>query len=98
MASWRNGQFDEKVFQAFVKTIGIYPTGTLLKLKSGRLGLVMEQSAKSLTEPLVKVFFSTRVDAYIRPEIIDLSKSADNVVSVEDPEQLGLDLEKVTNA
>ena len=28
MAEWKNGHFDERVFQAFVKTIGIYPSGT----------------------------------------------------------------------
>ncbi len=57
MAEWKDGHFDETVFHAFVKTIGIYPNGTLLKLESGRLGLVIEQSAKSLTTPIVKVFF-----------------------------------------
>lgn len=36
MASWKDGHFDETVFRAFVKTIGIYPIGTLAKLKSGR--------------------------------------------------------------
>ena len=44
MAEWRNGHFDERVFQAFVKTIGIYPSGTLVRLKSGRLAIVMEQT------------------------------------------------------
>ena len=97
MTSWKDGHFDEKIFHAFVKTIGIYPNGALLKLKSGRLGVVIEQSSKSLTTPLVKVFFSTRADAYIRPEIIDLSKSTDNIVSVEDAQQLGIDLEKIIN-
>ncbi len=97
MTSWKEGHFDEKVFCAFVKTIGIYPNGALLKLKSGRLGVVVEQSPKSLTTPLVKVFFSTRSDAYIRPEIIDLSKSTDNIVSVEDAQLLGIELEKVTS-
>jgi putative nucleotidyltransferase with HDIG domain len=44
MAAWKAGHFNEVVFQAFVKTVGIYPNGTLVKLKSGRLGVVSEQS------------------------------------------------------
>lgn len=28
MAEWQEGHFDKDIFQAFVKTIGIYPTGT----------------------------------------------------------------------
>ena len=33
MAEWRNGHFDERVFQAFVKTIGIYPSPGLPSTK-----------------------------------------------------------------
>jgi hypothetical protein len=72
MAEWR-GHFDEKIFQAFVKSIGIYPIGTLVRLESGRLGVVLEQSDKSLLAPKVKVFFSTRSSTYIPPQIIDLA-------------------------
>ena len=95
MASWKDGHFDETVFRAFVKTVGIYPNGTLVKLKSGRLGVVLEQSEKSLMTPLIRVFFSIRADGYIPVEMIDMSKSADTIVSAENPEQWGLDLEKI---
>jgi putative nucleotidyltransferase with HDIG domain len=95
MALWKDGHFDETVFRAFVKTVGIYPVGTLLKLKSGRLGLVVEQSGKSLLTPMVKVFFSTHTNGHIPVEIIDMSKSEDSIVSAETPEQWGLDLGKI---
>ena len=94
MAAWRDGHFDENIFHAFVKTVGIYPNGSLLKLESGRLGVVVEQS-KKLTSPFIKVFFSIRANAHIPMEIIDLSKSKETVASIEDPLQWGLDLEKV---
>ena len=95
MAEWKNGHFDEVIFHAFVKTVGIYPAGTLLKLKSGRLGVVTDQSKKSLTMPLVKVFFSTRSNAHILQEIIDLSKSADSIANLENPLQWGFDLGEI---
>lgn len=94
MAAWKDGHFDEKVFHAFVKTIGIYPNGTLLKLESGRLGVVIEQSEK-LIAPLVKIFFSVRANAHIPVEIIDLSESVEVIASIEDPSQWKLDLDKV---
>ncbi len=95
MASWKDGHFDETVFQAFVKTIGIYPSGTLLKLKSGRLGMVMEQSTKKLTTPSIKTFFSTRANAHIPVEILDLSKGTDGIEKIEDPVQWGFDINKI---
>ena len=95
MASWKDGHFDESIFQAFVKTVGIYPSGTLLKLQSGRLGVVIEQSTKKLTTPIVKIFFSTRANAHIPAEIIDISKGMDSIENIEDPAKWGFDLNKI---
>jgi HD-GYP domain-containing protein (c-di-GMP phosphodiesterase class II) len=87
MAEWAIGHFDVKVFQAFVKSLGIYPIGSLVKLTSGRLGVVVEQTGKSLTTPTVKVFFSTKSNMRIVPEVIDLSQpgGVEKIVSREDP-------------
>ncbi len=87
MAEWAKGHFDETVFQAFVKSLGIYPTGSLVRLESGRLGVVVEQSEKSLLAPKVKVFFSTKANARIRPEDIDLARASvqDKIAGREDP-------------
>jgi HD-GYP domain-containing protein (c-di-GMP phosphodiesterase class II) len=96
MAEWQEGHFDSKVFHAFVKTIGIYPSGTLVKLKSTRLAVVIEQSNSSLITPIVKVFFSTKSNGPIHPEIVDLSQTIDSIVSAEDPVKWGFDLKKLT--
>ncbi|WP_281728971.1 HD-GYP domain-containing protein [Pseudomonas sp. Tri1] len=84
MASWE-GHFDPVIFQAFVKYMGIFPIGSLVRLESGRLAVVMEQSDASLLKPKVKVFFSTQKKASIPHEIIDLSdkKCADRIISRE---------------
>lgn len=90
MAEWQRGHFDLRIFHAFVKTVGIYPVGTLVKLKSGRLGYVVEQGKKSLTAPIVKVFFSEQANAHILPELVDLSDSRDVILSSHDPGHWGL--------
>ncbi len=92
MAQWaKDGHFDERVFQAFVKSIGIYPTGSLVKLKSGRLAVVVEQGSKSLVSPIVRVFFSTRSNEPIIPQLIDLgdAQGSDQIVSRESPSTWG---------
>ncbi|MBC7683241.1 MAG: HD-GYP domain-containing protein [Ferruginibacter sp.] len=88
MAEWTNGHLDAKVFHAFVKSLGIYPTGSLVRLTSGRLGVVTEQSPNSLLKPMVKVFFSTKSDMRIPPEVFDLSapNCKETIVAREDPE------------
>lgn len=92
MAEWSGDHFDPRIFQAFVKSIGIYPVGTFVKLESGRMGVVVEQSEKSLLAPKVKVFFSTKVGGYIPPQIVDLASPGvkDKILGREDPDKLGL--------
>ena len=91
MTDWCNGHFDEKIFQAFVKCIGIYPVGSLVRMKSGRLGVVVEQSEKSLLTPTVKVFFSTKSQAHIKPEVHVLSQpgTTEKIAGREDPNNWG---------
>ena len=75
------------IFQAFVKSMGIYPVGSLVQLSSGRIGVVVEQTSRSLTTPSVKVFFSTKSNLRILPQVIDLSRpeNKEKIVSREDP-------------
>jgi len=77
MSQW-TGQFDPAIFQAFVKSVGIYPVGTLVKLKSGRLAVVIEQNQASLVAPQVKVFFSSKSKMPIPLLSLDLSRSDAN--------------------
>jgi HD-GYP domain-containing protein (c-di-GMP phosphodiesterase class II) len=82
MASW-SGHFDPDVFKAFVKSLGIYPIGTVVMLKSGRLAVVIKQTPDSLLKPVVKAFFSTKSKIHIPVIELDLSKGMDEIVGNE---------------
>ena len=88
MASWK-GHFDERVFQAFVRSLGIYPVGSLVRLSNGRLAVVVEPSPRSLLKPVVKTVFSTRSGERVVPERIDRSAPGCTVqvLQREDPAQ-----------
>jgi len=73
MAGWAKGQFDPVVFKAFVTSLGIYPIGSLVRLKSGMLAVVTQQNPAALTAPEVKAFFSTKQEMRVTPRLIDLS-------------------------
>jgi HD-GYP domain-containing protein (c-di-GMP phosphodiesterase class II) len=87
MATWK-GHFDTMVFQSFVKGVGIYPTGSLVKMRSGRLAVVLEQNAAALTRPRVKIFFSTKAGLPLVPQVLDLASASaiDQIESRENPE------------
>jgi putative nucleotidyltransferase with HDIG domain len=87
MATWK-GHFDTAVFQSFVKSVGIYPTGSLVRLGSGRLAVVLDQNPSALTKPRVKVFFSTKSGLPLERRILDLANSAssDRIEARESPE------------
>jgi putative nucleotidyltransferase with HDIG domain len=72
MAKWE-GHFDKQLFNAFVKMVGIYPVGSLVRLTTQRLAVVIEPGLTSLVKPKVKVFFSLRSKAPIQIQVVDLA-------------------------
>jgi len=86
MASWE-GHFDKTIFAAFVKCIGIYPVGTLVRLESGHLAVVLDQNYGAICAPVVKKFFSTKSNQPVIPQVLNLEKAqgSDRIVRVEDP-------------
>ncbi|MFN5047843.1 HD-GYP domain-containing protein [Roseateles sp.] len=90
MAQWQ-GHFDPVVFQNFVKSVGIFPVGTLVKLASGRLAVVVDQNPANLVAPMVRVFYSTRSKMPIPVQLLDLSQASSNdkIVSREAPQDWG---------
>ena len=97
MASWQ-GHFDPVLFKLFVRMLGIYPVGSLVRLKSERLAVVIEQGQQSLLTPRLSVFYSIRLRQKVPLEQIDLAAKGvvDAIVSRESPEDWGFSgLEKL---
>ena len=79
MISWK-GQFDPTVLSAFIEVIGIYPTGSLVRLKSDKLAVVVEQNNHSYTRPRVRAFYCTATARAIPVELIDLGRTDEDCV------------------
>lgn len=99
MLEWSKFHFNPKLVHAFIRTIGIYPVGTLVMLESGKIAIVIEQYEKNLVLPLVRVVFNAKKNYYVTPEDIDLSNplgqgGGDKIVSHESPEKWGIDVSK----
>ena len=90
MASWGKGHLDHDIFRAFVRSVGVYPVGTIVKLKSNRLAIVTEQNENELRKPVIRAFYSTQLHERIEPRFIQIGKGHDEILSVEDPEAWNL--------
>jgi hypothetical protein len=88
MATWK-GHFDPVIFQSLVKSLGIYPTGSLVRMRSGRLAVVLDQNRSVLTKPRVKLFFSTKAGLPLKPRVLDLASpdAVDQIEGRESPEK-----------
>ena len=80
------GAFDPEVMKSFVNAMGIYPIGTVVELQSGRLAMVIDQSASDLASPKVRAFYSLALARPVTPEVIDLAHcyGADSIARIAD--------------
>lgn len=99
LLQWSKHHFNPELTQMFVRCIGIYPVGTLVRLESGRLAVVTEQNPDDLLRPRVKVVYDAVKRGYMLPEIVDLARGmgaggADAIIGHEAPEAWGFDTTK----
>lgn len=84
MASW-HGQFDRELMEAFRIAVGIYPVGSLVRLASKRLGVVVAPGNRPLA-PKVRLL-KTLTGLPLSPDVIDLASTErpEGIVGIEDP-------------
>ncbi|MBZ0104900.1 MAG: HD-GYP domain-containing protein [Sulfuricella denitrificans] len=93
LLEWSKFHFKPEMVQTFIRTLGIYPSGSLVRLGNNRLGIVLEQNAEKMLQPKVKVFYHAEKLHYLPPEEIDLARPGcqDRIVSHESFEKWGID-------
>ncbi|HEY7771636.1 MAG TPA: HD-GYP domain-containing protein [Marinagarivorans sp.] len=69
----RGTHFDETLALAFIKSVGLYPPGSLVELANGLIGLVLESNPKFSHLPMVVAIKRGEKDL-VREKIIDLSQ------------------------
>ncbi|PEQ12621.1 phosphohydrolase [Novosphingobium sp. PC22D] len=88
----QSARFDTAILERFVETLGVYPVGSFVTLRSGRLAMVVDQDPTAPHLPTVRAFYSLERGRHVGAETIALSScfGADAIVGVADLE--GLDL------
>jgi len=87
MAGWA-GQFDRDLLFSFMQSIAVYPPGMLVRLRSNRLAVVLDNGPRA-SRPRVRAFYSTTDHELIQPMtlVIDDSWATDQIISEEAPEK-----------
>lgn len=94
-AMWRwEGQFDRELLFAFMQATGVFPSGVVVELRSGRLGVILP-NAKRNSRPLVLAFFSVKDERRIELEeiAIDDDFAREAIVRIVAPEDFGLTMQ-----
>ena len=89
LLEWSHTHLDGDLVQHFIRVLGIYPVGTLVRLSSDRLAVVVEQG-EDLLRPTVRLVYNIVHRLPIRPRDLHLVHSNDQIVDYEDPEVWGL--------
>ncbi|MCP8900745.1 DUF3391 domain-containing protein [Gilvimarinus xylanilyticus] len=70
----RNTLFQEDLVVEFIRAIGLYPTGTLVELSTGEVGVVVEQNFARRLKPRVMVVMDTLKEKLDKPYLLDLAE------------------------
>ena len=86
--------YDEALVEKFIQCMGVYPVGTLVKLNSGKIGLISRLNKQKPLHPYVRVFYNTRMNQAIPMKEINLSESKykDQIDCCIRPEEFNLNL------
>ncbi len=76
LLEWSGTHFEEKLVHKFIRSMGIYPVGSLVLMESGRLAVVIEASEKDSSRPIIKIIYNTKSKQYLPVQTLDLSNSS----------------------
>ncbi len=86
-----NTCYSAELVQSFIRAMGIHPIGSLVKLKSGKLAIIIRQDTQSLTKPVVIAFYSVSAKHPIAAQRIDLAQNSDEIECAVHPKDYNLD-------
>ncbi len=68
----RGNSFQTELVESFIQAIGIYPTGSLVKLTNNAIGIVMEQPSNARLRPKVVIVKDSMNTTLTKPKVINL--------------------------
>ncbi len=99
MYDWRDDLFQAELVEHFIQCLGIYPIGSVVRLNSNEIGVIVTFDECSRLTPRVMLLLDKDHKYYSLPKMLDLSKFKDSddkylyeIKRVVKPEDYGIDL------
>ena len=101
----RGSEFDDGVVDTFIRSLGIYPVGSFVKLDTGEMGVVTQVNPEDALRPKVGIIFTRFGKKRPHPFVVDIYKefkdSGENARSITghgDPKEYDINVEDYLDA
>lgn len=90
------GAFDPEILRLFIESVGLFPVGSFVRMRSNKLAMVVDADKKDWTKPIVQTFFCLSKSQGVPAQTLFLSKDdeEDEIVDIANLEGLDLPDEK----
>lgn len=99
---WMPNNFDEELIQKFIRTLGIYPIGSVVELKTGHIGLVVKLNEAHRMKPVVMLVMNRNKEFYPRRKLVNLASSIwekkegrPEIKRIADAKEFNIDVKKI---
>lgn len=91
---WSDHYFDKELTYTFIRSVGVYPVGTFVRLENEMSGVVTD-STENVLQPVVRIFYNDNKKTAIQLQEIDLSQIGINVAGYDSPEKWSSDKRQI---
>ncbi len=82
---WRYRDFDQRLVEKFIQSLGVYPPGCLVELSDASLAVVHATQVEPKSAPLVKRLTNANLEPLPQEELLDLTTAELSICKVVDP-------------
>ncbi|MCD4650695.1 MAG: HD-GYP domain-containing protein, partial [Candidatus Cloacimonetes bacterium] len=77
-----NEKFDRRLVNHFIKIIGIFPVGSVVKLRSGRVAIIIGFMQNNLLNPLIRILINEFGEKSHITSVLELDEIPDTIVDL----------------
>ena len=96
--NWRGTSFQPELVEQFLQCMGVYPTGSIIEMNNGEVGIVIEQNSTQRMRPKIMLLLDEDKNHLLEYKTIDLTKQFEdstgyplNILRGLDPGEHGID-------